>query len=282
MSMEGWYRLAVGLGHVTLRAMDVRIHVEGAHHIPRRGPVILASTHGAYPDFLAVAKAGRDRGRFVRFMTRHQSWGTVWSAHALDRMRHIPVDRAAPAGAYLGARRLLLDGEAVGTFPEAGISHSFAVRPLMRGTGALARETGATVVPVAQWGLQRVYTVGRPVNGLEQPPDLRRGRRVDVLCGEPMQVAPGADLTEWTRGLGATLTTMLEELQLRPEHRPGAGEYAPWYPAHLGGHAPDRREALGLDEVPRAAVLPTWGPPLDVIGRGLTTGPAPAPGSDRS
>jgi hypothetical protein len=46
-------------------------------------------------------------------------------------------------------------------------------------------------------------------------------------------------------------------------HRPRTGEYAPWYPAHLGGHAPDRREALLYDVVPRTAVPPTWGPPLD-------------------
>ena len=76
-------------------------------------------------------------------------------------MRHIPVDRQAPAAAYLRARRLLAPGEAVGTFPEAGISYSFAVRPLMRGSAALARETGVPVVPVALWGTQRIYTVGR-------------------------------------------------------------------------------------------------------------------------
>ena len=281
--MDGWYRLSIGLGHVALRALDVRIDVEGASHIPREGPVILASTHGAYPDFIAVAKAALERDRHVRFMSRQQLWGTAWSSLALDRMRHIPVDRAAPAGADLDARRLLLDGEAVGTFPEAGISHSFAIRPLMRGTGALAMETGATVVPVAQWGLQRIYTVGRLVDGLEQPPDLRRGRRVDVVCGRPMQVLPGTDLTEWTRDLGVMFTEMLEELQLRPHHRPARGEYAPWYPAHLGGHAPDRREALELDEVPRSAVLPTWGPPMDVLnGAGRTTESAPAVGSDRS
>ena len=53
---------------------------------------------------------------------------------------------------------------------------------------------------------------------------------------------------------------MLEELQQRPHHRPGAGEVAPWYPAHLGGHAPDRLAATALDHVPTSAVPPTWGP----------------------
>ena len=50
-------------------------------------------------------------------------------------------------------------------FPEAGISWSYAVRSLMRGPAALARETGAPLVPVALWGTQRIWSVGRPVDG---------------------------------------------------------------------------------------------------------------------
>ena len=64
------------------------------------------------------------------------------------RMRHIPVNREAPAHAYLRARRLLEEGEAVGGFPEAGISYSFTVRPLMRGFVSLAQQTGA---PSCRW-----------------------------------------------------------------------------------------------------------------------------------
>jgi 1-acyl-sn-glycerol-3-phosphate acyltransferase len=180
----------------------------------------------------------------------------------MSRMRHIPVDREAPAAAYLRARALLREGHAVGSFPEAGISYSFTVRSLMRGVASLSRETGAPVVPVAQWGIHRIYTVGRPVDGLEPRPDWTRGRLNDLQFGPPLAVAPDDDLTEWTRQLGRTLTEMLEGLQQRPEHRPREGEHAPWYPAHLGGHAPDRAEALGLDVVPRSAVPPSWGPPL--------------------
>ena len=51
-----------------------------------------------------------------------------------------------------------------------------------------------------------------------------------------------------------------EILKRLPHHLPRPGEIAPWYPAHLGGHAPTRAEAAHLDVVPRAAVRPTWGP----------------------
>lgn len=263
--MEGWYRVTAGAGRLAFRGLGVRTRWHGLENLPATGPVLLAANHVSYPDFLFIGQAALARDRWVRFMCRDDIWtGPSIVARAMDGMRHIPVDREAPAAAYLRARRLLAQGEAVGTFPEAGISHSYTVRSLMRGTAALAREGGVPIVPVAIWGSQRLYTLGRHVNGLEQPPDLTRGRLIDVSFGEPMTVERGDDLAERTRALGVTLTAMLEELQLKPEHRPGPAEYAPWYPAHLGGHAPDRREALGLDHVPRRAVPPSWGPPPDV------------------
>ncbi|WP_243395153.1 lysophospholipid acyltransferase family protein [Nocardioides currus] len=249
---EACYRAANALGRLVLRILGIRVDVTGVEHLPTSGPVLLAVTHSSYPDFVFVEKAAITRGRYVRFMTRHDIWRRRVLAWAMDAMGHVPVDREAPAAAYLTARRLLREGEAVGVFPEAGVSHSFTVRALMRGTASLARETGAPVVPVALWGGQRIFTVGRV--------DLRRGRRVDVSFGEPMRIAPGEDLTEWTRDLGARLTRLLEEIQDRPHHRPRPEERAPWHPAHLGGAAPTRLEAAELDSVPRSAVPPTWGP----------------------
>jgi 1-acyl-sn-glycerol-3-phosphate acyltransferase len=179
----------------------------------------------------------------------------------MDRMQHVPVDREAPAGAYLRARRLLREGEAVCSFPEAGISYSYTVRSLMRGVASLARETGTPVVPVAIWGSQRISSVGLPdERGRKPRPDLRRGRRVDISFGAPLPVGPDDDLTAWTQRLGAVLTELLEDLQRLPHHVPRPGEHAPWHPAHLGGHAPTRAEAAHLDVVPRSAVSPTWGP----------------------
>ena len=134
----------------------------------------------------------------------------------MDGMRHVPVDREAPAAAYLAARRLLREGEAVCVFPEAGISWSYAVRALMRGPAALARETGAPLVPVALWGTQRIWSVGRPVGGRKPRPSLRRHRPVDVAFGEPMTVLPGDDLVEAIGRLGHALTDLVEGLQRHP------------------------------------------------------------------
>lgn len=258
---ERWYRLVNQLGRLALKGLDIDVRATGLEHLPTSGPVLLAATHVSYPDFIFIEKAAIERERYVRFMTRHDIWQQPALARPMDRMQHIAVDREAPAAAYLEARRLLGEGEAVCAFPEAGISYTYTVRSLMRGVAALARETGVPVIPVAIWGSQRIYSVGRVGrNGKEPGPDLTRGRRVDLSFGEPMLVAKDADLTEWTRGLGAHLTELLEEIQGRPHHRPRPGEWAPWYPAHLGGAAPTRHEARELDSVPRSSVRPSWGP----------------------
>jgi 1-acyl-sn-glycerol-3-phosphate acyltransferase len=254
------YRATVVVGRGVLAALGVRVRVAGAEHLPRTGPVILAANHVSYPDFVLLERAAIERDRYVRFLCRYDAWRGPAVGWAMDRMGHVPVDRAAPAAAYLHSRRLLRAGEAVGVFPEAGISYSYAVRPLMRGVAALARDTGAPVVPVAMWGGQRIWSVGRTADGKEPRPSLRRGRLVDVRFGPPLHVGASDDPTAWTRELGALLTTMLEQVQRLPEHRPRPGEHAPWYPHHLGGHAPDVDTARTLDDVPRCAVPATWGP----------------------
>ena len=169
------YRVVNAVGNGLMRALGLTVRVSGAEHLPSSGPVLLAATHVAYPDFVFIEKAAVRRDRYVRFMCRHDVWHKRWVGWSMDRMQHIPVDREAPAYSYLRARRLLVDGEAVGVFPEAGISYSYAVRPLMRGVASLARETGVPVVPVAVWGLP-AGLVGRGAGAAAVPDPGPAGR----------------------------------------------------------------------------------------------------------
>lgn len=257
---DPWYAATVALGSALFRAIDLRLEVEGVEHLPASGPAVVAANHIGYLDFMTLAAAGRQRGRNIRFLTRHDVWNSRLAGRAMTGMRHVPVDRTAPAAAYLGARRLLEEGEVVALFPEAGISHSYTIRSLMAGAAALARETGAPLVPAAQWGTQRVWTVGHDAAGRKRRPSLRRGRPVDLRFAPAWRVGCEESPRAVTERLGHTLTELLEELQRRPRHVPRAGEDAWWYPAHLGGRALDRAGTAPLDVVPRAAVPPTWGP----------------------
>lgn len=263
---EPWYDVTVGLGSALFRVIDLRLEVEGVEHLPASGPAVVAANHIGYLDFMTIAAAGRRRGRNLRFLTRHDVWNARLAGRAMTGMRHVPVDRTVPAAAYLHARRLLEEGEVVALFPEAGISHSYTVRSLMAGAASLARETGAPLVPAAQWGTQRVWTVGHDATGRRRRPSLRRGRPVDLRFAEPWRLGPAEDPRAATGRLGHTLTGLLEELQQRPQHRPAPGEDAWWYPAHLGGTALDRAGTAPLDVVPRSAVAPTWGPGTAPVG----------------
>lgn len=257
---EPWYDTTVLLGSALFRAIDLRLAVEDVEHLPATGPAVVAANHIGFLDFMTIAAAGRRRGRNIRFLTRHDIWHSRLAARPMTGMRHVPVDREAPAAAYLLARRLLREGEVVAVFPEAGISHSYTIRSLMVGAAALARETGAPLVPAVQWGTQRVWSVGHDATGRKRRPSYRRGRRVDLRFLPPRRVAESDDPRAATVDLGHTMTTALEQLQCRPHHVPAPGEDAWWYPAHLGGTAPDRATAAPLDDVPRSAVAPTWGP----------------------
>ena len=241
----------VRLGRVVFRLLGLRVRLEGLEHVPRTGPAVLAANHVSFLDFLLLGLVGEERGgRRVRFLARRDLW--VWPVGpAMDRMGHIPVDRDAPAHAYLLAREALRRGELVGIFPEAGVSRSFTVRALMRGAAALARDADAPLVPVVLWGGQRVWTAGsRPV--------LRRGAPVTVAVGPRLTV--GTDVAGTTAVLGRTLQQLLDGVQAEPRHQPAPGAEAAWHPRHLGGAALSVEEAEEVQDVPLNAVVPTWVP----------------------
>ena len=115
--MDPVYRVVNGLGRGVLRGLRLDVRWTGAEHVPLTGPVILAATHVSYPDFVLIERAAITRGRYVRFLTRHDVWEVPVVPWFMDRMRHIPVDRLAPAYTYLRARKELVLGEAVVRLP---------------------------------------------------------------------------------------------------------------------------------------------------------------------
>lgn len=243
--MELVYPLASVAGRAMFTALGLRIDVDGTEHVPPSGPVVLASNHVSFLDFTLVGLAAAPRK--VRFLTRQDAFDHWAAGPFLRAMRHVPVDRSAPAAAYLASRRLLDNGEAVGVFPEAGISQAYDVRELMPGAVALAAATGAPLVPMVIWGPQRVASARRPL-------DLHRGRPVSISVGAPIIYDRSTEVVAATVDLGVRLQAMLDRLQALPRHRPAPGEPAPWHPAHLGGSAPTRAEAAPRESSPRSAI----------------------------
>ena len=91
-SVEPVYGLARALLTPPLRH-GLKWTVEGAHLIPVRGPVILASNHVSYLDPLVLAYVAKDRARNVRFLTKSELFGRRALGPVLRATHQIPVQR---------------------------------------------------------------------------------------------------------------------------------------------------------------------------------------------
>ncbi|HEX4015712.1 MAG TPA: lysophospholipid acyltransferase family protein [Frankiaceae bacterium] len=202
------YRLAIGLGSGLFRLLDLRRDVHGVTNVPASGGAVLAVTHFGYLDFALVQDAvWRRSRRFTRFLVTDAAFDHPISGPLLRAMHHIPVHRAAGAGAYRMARRALRSGELVGVFPESAVSVTTELLPLKKGAAALAADTGVPLIPVLVWGGQRVITKGIP-------PRWGRARHAEIHIefGSPLHPAAGSDPIEGTAQLRSALSAMVARM----------------------------------------------------------------------
>jgi 1-acyl-sn-glycerol-3-phosphate acyltransferase len=233
---EPVYTGAIGIGRLLFGTLRVKLRVAGRENLPADGGAVIAVTHFGYLEFAIVEwvtwLANRRR---IRFMAKKGAF-KGWPLGALMRnMKHIPVDRAAGAGAYDAAVAALRDGELVGVFPEGTVSRSFEVQPLKAGAVRLAQAAGVPLIPVAVWGAHRI--LAKSAKGRLRE---RVGVPVYVKIGAPVLVGAGADIHDASDALRATLQKLTDDLQdIYPVD--GAGQW--WHPVRRGGTAPS------IDEV---------------------------------
>ncbi len=164
----------------------LRLRVDGREHIPATGPVIIASNHLSFIDSLVIPLAA---GRKVGFLgkaeyvegTGAKGWAKRLWFGEFGGM--IPVDRAdarAAARSLELAEEHLRLGGAFGIYPEGTRSRDGRLHKGRTGVGRLADATGATLVPCALIGTDRVQPVG--AKGL-------RPHRVTVRFAPPVDVA---------------------------------------------------------------------------------------------
>jgi 1-acyl-sn-glycerol-3-phosphate acyltransferase len=177
-----------------LARLVYRPSVRGLHRVPRSGPVLLAANHRAAVDtavlafvtrrpvsFLGKAEYFTGRGLRRRLMARF-----------LTALGYIPVDRDhAKAGlaALEAAGAVLLRGDVFAIYPEGTRSRDGRLHRGHTGVASLALATGATVVPVALLGTQRVQPVGARIPRLA-PMEVRFGRPLDFSRYEGLEGSP--------------------------------------------------------------------------------------------
>ncbi|MGH3435233.1 MAG: lysophospholipid acyltransferase family protein [Sciscionella sp.] len=223
------------------RVLDLRIRVEGAHHIPRAGAAVLASNHVSYLDFIFCGLAALPAKRLVRFMAKQEIFDHPVGGPLMRGMRHIPVDREAGDAAYQAGLAALRAGQVLGVFPEATISRSFTVKEVKTGAARMASVAAAPLVPMAVWGPHRLWTKGRPRDF--------RTRHVPVLMmiGEPLHPRLGDDAGVVTGQLRERISELLQRAQAEYPASQTRQDDRWWLPAHLGGTAPTPQRAAELD-----------------------------------
>lgn len=242
------YRPVIGAALAFFKALDLRIAVEGAEHVPASGGAVIASNHVGYLDFVFTGLAARHAGkdRLVRFLAKKEVFDSRLAGPLMRGMRHIAVDRDAGAGSYRDAVAALRSGELIGMFPEATISRSFCLKEFKNGAARMAAEAGVPLVPSVVWGTQRILTKGRPRN-------LQRHLPIRVHVGPALHPTMADDPTEVTAELKRRMQVLLDAAQAAYPDRPAGDSDRWWLPAHLGGTAPTPEEAAAMDAADVAA-----------------------------
>jgi 1-acyl-sn-glycerol-3-phosphate acyltransferase len=201
-----------------------RPQVEGLHHVPEDGPVILAGNHLSFSDSLFLILVLR---RKVTFLAKDEYFSTRglrgwFMRRFFTAAGQIPVDRkhAGRAAASLRqATRILEQGQAWGIYPEGSRSPDGRLHRGKTGVMRVALATGAPVVPVVIRGSDRVNPPGTLI---------WRPGRVHITFCPPMDLTPYRD-----RPRNQALLRELTDQLMRILAERGGQEYVDVYAADV-------------------------------------------------
>lgn len=159
--------------------------VIGLEHVPRTGPMILASNHLSFADSVVIPIVVP---RKVVFLAKAEYFTAAGLRGRLSRawfesLGMLPVDREDTRSALASldtALEVLARGEAFGIYPEGTRSRDGRLYRGRTGVAHLALTAGCPVVPVGLTGTERLQPVGAR---------LPRVVPVTVAFGEPIEVA---------------------------------------------------------------------------------------------
>ena len=159
----------------------VRVRVEGREHVPRRGPVILASNHRSFLDSIFIPLVMRRRVTFVAKAEYFDDPKVAWFFRSCGQ---IPIRReggSASERALASATEVLRSGNVFGIYPEGTRTRDGYLHRGHTGVARLAMRCNVPIVPIGLIGTDDV-----------QPIDSRLPRlfqRVTIRFGEPIDPA---------------------------------------------------------------------------------------------
>jgi 1-acyl-sn-glycerol-3-phosphate acyltransferase len=195
---------------LTLGGVAIRVH--GLERLDSRQRYLFMVNHQSNLDILVLLQSLA--GFQLRWLAKKELLWVPLFGWAMWAGKHIPVDRAARAGALGTLRKAatrMANGISVVVFPEGTRSLDGRLLPFKRGGFLLAAKTGAAIVPVTITGTQKILPKGEW--------RLRPGI-VEVHVSEPIQMKdrrPGS-----LRAMADQVQRIIEKNLLRRA------------PAHLG------------------------------------------------
>ena len=148
--------------------------IEGMHHLPARGPYIVAANHHNYLDGVVLAVS---IPRQISFLVMPRVWRATPLHPAFHRqIGSIPLEIGRPdVGALRRALAALDAGRVLGIFPEGPFSVRGQLEPGLPGVAVLALRSGVPVVPAAIQGTYEALVDRRFYLPRRHPIGLRFG-----------------------------------------------------------------------------------------------------------
>lgn len=193
--------------------------------LPETGGAVVVANHISHVDPVTFAHFMWDHGRLPRYLAKDAMFRLRVLGWLLRDMGQIPVHRESKdaSQAFGSAVKAVREGKAVIVYPEGTLTRDPDLWPMVGRTGAarIALETGAPVVPIAQWGAQRL------LYPYAKKPKLFPPTRVVMKVGDPVALddlrarpVTTETLHEATDRIMAAITALLEDV--RQEKAPAA------------------------------------------------------------
>jgi 1-acyl-sn-glycerol-3-phosphate acyltransferase len=155
----------------------------GRRHLPRTGPVLIASNHQSFMDPVLVGAAANRR---LTYLARSTLFENPVLAAVIRHYGAVPIDRGFGKEGLQTVLGELDRGKAVLMFPEGERSHDGRLQPLKPGVSLLVKRVKCPIVPAAVAGVYDAWPRHRnwPMPSPLPLPD--NGGSIAVAFGPPI------------------------------------------------------------------------------------------------
>jgi 1-acyl-sn-glycerol-3-phosphate acyltransferase len=155
------------------------VRVDGAHRVPRTGPLIVVSNHQSYLDPVLNGIAARDRQ--VGYLAKSELFSFGPFGRLIASFGAIPLKERSDMAAMRAAITELQAGRCIVIYPEGGRCAAGEIEAFQRGVALIVRRTRVPVIPMA---LDGAFKVWPPSSKLPRPLG-----RLSVLVGDPIEAS---------------------------------------------------------------------------------------------